>query len=133
MFIKEISSEQSAAPGVVQYVMVIWTTPGDACSRMNYCTALSHFLCLDVNGKERNQLVVNTGASMPHPPRPLPIHISLCFIPRKPLVWCSVMKFSKSGLLQCLHLRLNMGDGADKVVSFYGISFLWSPYGKLVQ
>lgn len=29
--------------------------------------ALSHFLCLDMNGKERNQLVVNTGASMPAP------------------------------------------------------------------
>lgn len=24
--------EQSAAPGLVQYAMVIWTTPGEACS-----------------------------------------------------------------------------------------------------
>lgn len=38
MFIKEISLEQGAATGVVQYVMVIWTTLDEACSRMNYCT-----------------------------------------------------------------------------------------------
>lgn len=30
--------EQSAAPREVQYVMVIWTTLGESCAPMNYCT-----------------------------------------------------------------------------------------------
>lgn len=39
------------------------------------------FLCLDMNGKERNQLVVNTRASMPCPSSCSP-HSHLCFLPR---------------------------------------------------
>jgi len=63
MFINEISVEQSTTTGVVQYEMVIWTTPDEASSRMNYCScgaALSHSLCLDMNGKESIPGVVNT-------------------------------------------------------------------------
>lgn len=52
MFIKEISVEQSAVPGVVQYAMVIWTTPGEACSRMNYCTWQCCTVSLSVFGHE---------------------------------------------------------------------------------
>lgn len=57
--------EQSAAPGLVQYAMVIWTTLGEACSprwiTAHDSAALSHCLCLDVNGKGRNLMVINTG------------------------------------------------------------------------
>lgn len=47
--------------------------------RPNYCTdgaALFHFVCLDMNGEERNQLVVNAGGTRPHLLCFLSIHVS---------------------------------------------------------
>lgn len=38
MFIKEISVEQRAAPGVAHCEIVIWTTLDEACPQINYCT-----------------------------------------------------------------------------------------------
>lgn len=44
--------EQSAAPREVQYVMVIWTTLGDSCAPMNYCTWQRCAVSLSLFGHE---------------------------------------------------------------------------------
>lgn len=52
-----------------------WASPAHQWITVHDSTALSHFLCLDMNRKERIPTVVNTGAAMPHPPLSPPIHI----------------------------------------------------------
>lgn len=99
-----------------------WTTVLDG-------AALSHFLCLDMNGKERNQLVVNTASlDAPHSlPHSHPSLFYTTFVCTQTARWVRCNEVQQKWSLQCLHLGLNMGDGADGEVIFYGISFLpWS-------
>lgn len=54
-----------------------WGSPVHQWITVHDSTALSHFLCLDINRKERIPTVVNTGTPMPHPPLSAPIHLLL--------------------------------------------------------
>lgn len=56
-----------------------WASPVHQWITVHDSTALSHFLCFDMNRKERIPAVVNTDAAMPHPPLSAPF--TSCFIP----------------------------------------------------
>lgn len=58
-----------------------WMRPVHKLTTVLDGAALFHFVCLDVNGKERNQLVVNTRGTRPHLLHFLSIHVAL-FIAR---------------------------------------------------
>lgn len=85
MFRRELTKilgvyKRNICGGVVQYEMLSGPQgmkPAHKLTTVLDGAALSHSLCLDMNGKERNQRVVNTGDSMYRLPDSLSIHISV--------------------------------------------------------
>lgn len=125
--------EQSATLGVVQCEMVIWTTLDEACSPVNYCTgsaALSHTLCLDMNRKKRNPLVVNTRVCASSTSFSLHSHLTVLGSQTTTLEICERICRDGSFNKKCSGNETNNGNTSDLLVTLLTLHWREEKYQK---